>query len=315
MNHRYSASDRLRQLEMRWAKRRLRRRLTLGTFGLLILILLGVIWRIWSLPPYPALPAPLRGALPPVSHIARHHHANIPGWHLVWDDEFDRPALTARLWNITNFQYPYNSQLQFYSRRYVSVRHGILHLIAMPHANHNKPFTSGMITTQHRFALHYGLIVIRAKLPTGKGLFPAIWLLPSQPHQVLPEIDMMEAIGRLPHHVFFSIHWRKANGLIGNEGFPYTGATFAKTYHTYTLNWSPTRIQWSVDGKLLYQTTNHVPQVPMYLLMNLAVGGYWPGPVSPHDKWPQSLDVQYVRIYQKNLSSSAALVARHQLSP
>ncbi|MGC8488321.1 MAG: glycoside hydrolase family 16 protein [Clostridia bacterium] len=285
-----------RLMAMREALRRRRRRrigwaLTGGA------VAIGAALLLWVRSPAPPVVQPWEGPLPPVSGVATGHDTYVPGWHLVWDDEFDNPHLTARLWNIQHLAYPYNNQLQFYRRQAVTVSGGALHITVSHAAYGGRPYTSGMLTTQGRFAFRYGMVVIRARLPAGQGLFPAIWMLPVAQPPPLPEVDIMESIGRTPHHVYMTLHYLR-NGAQNNVGDYYAGPNFTTTFHTFALLWSPHELVWEVDGVTRETITSGVPRVRMYLILNVAVGGAFPGSPNSTDHWPQHFVVQYVRIYK-----------------
>ena len=297
-----SASERLIAIQQQWKARQRLKRWILSVFLVLVGGLTGGALTLWAIrapiknPSY--LNVPWRGPLPPVSDIAAGHNTAIPGWHLIWDDEFDSRRLTQSLWDIMNYHYPYNQQLQFYASRNVTVSDGALHVLVNKQPFDGFSYTSGMVTTKTTQSFLYGMIVISAKLPAGQGLFPAIWMLPATGRSTLPEVDIMEAIGRHPHHVYMTLHYNGPHGGVINIGAPYSGPNFSKNYHRYALIWTPTKLVWLVDGVVRYQESQYVPHKPLYLLMNVAVGGSWPGAPTATDHWPQQLSVQYVRVYQ-----------------
>ena len=292
-----SLSQALREAEHASARRR-RHRLLLALAGGVVLAAGSLAARraaTQQVPPRPVLVGPL----PSPTVIGITHDTRLPGWHLVWDDEFDSQALTNRLWTINSFQYPYNSQLQYYSASHVQVAHGNLYISVTPHAAHGQPYTSGMLTTNGTMAWKYGLLVIRAKLPADAGLFSAIWMLPAHAGKtVLPEVDIAEAKGSLPHHLVMTLHWSGPGRSIQSLGAPYNGPNFTTGFHTFSLKWTPTQLTWYVDGVARFTMTQHVPHVPMYLILNVAVGGAFPGSPLPTDHWPASMIVKYVRLYK-----------------
>jgi beta-glucanase (GH16 family) len=180
---------------------------------------------------------------------------------------------------------------QHYSPANVSSSGGVLQLVAEP------DFSSGAVTTEGKFSFLYGTLSIRAKLPAGPGLWPALWLLPAgesdQPHVAAYEIDLMEELGRNPHTVYFTAH--QGTSQVGCQ---YTGPNFSAAYHVYTLVWSRGRVSWSVDGVRRCTLTRDVSNEPMFLLMNVAIGlpSSWGGGPTAATHLPQEMDVDYIRV-------------------
>jgi beta-glucanase (GH16 family) len=172
-------------------------------------------------------------------------------------------------------------------------------------------YTSARLLTKGKFQQTYGRFEARIRVPYGQGLWPAFWMLGANISTVnwpnCGEIDIMENIGREPATVHGTIHgpgYSGANGI----GAPYSLATgaFSDNYHVYAVEWDPNQIRWYVDGNL-YQTrtpadlpagTTWVFDHPFFLIMNVAVGGYWPGNPDATTVFPQRMYVDYVRVYQ-----------------
>jgi hypothetical protein len=177
------------------------------------------------------------------------------------------------------------------------VRGGGLDIVARPApsalasqlAGH--PFTSGLISSQPSFAQRYGYFEIRARLPAGKGLWPAIWLLPAD-NTWPPEIDIMESIGD-PHTVYTSLHSKAAPTFskevrVGGDGF-----------HTFAVSWDPRDVVWYVDGgQVARQPTPPDMNKPMFLIVNLAVGGAWAGTPDASTPFPAVFSINSIRVYQ-----------------
>ncbi len=287
-------SQALRNIERR---RRRRRRVLLTIVAALLAAAVGV--SAWRETTRTTLSPPSAGPVPSPTVIAATHDTRMPGWHLVWDDEFDSQALTDRLWTIKSFAYPYNRQLQYYSAAHVLVRSGNLRLVVTPQPLGGRTYTSAMVTTKGTMAWKYGLLMVRAKLPADAGLFSAIWMLPARTGKtVLPEVDVVEAKGSLPHHVVMTLHWAGPGGRIQSLGAAENGPNFTDSFHTFALKWTPSQLTWYVDGVPRFHTSQNVPHVAMYLIMNVAVGGVFPGNPLPSDHWPAAMVVQYVRIYK-----------------
>gem|GEM_PF-2039188 len=215
-------------------------------------------------------------------------------WQLIWHDDFSRFDL--KKWNAIESSVNYNDELQAYSPKNVRVKDGFLYLQAKKVEVDQHPYTSAKITTQNKFVMQYGKISVRLKHPIGKGLFPAVWLLPDK-GDVLPEIDIFEAIGSEPHTVYYVNHWTEYNA----QKRSYTSFKIENlnVFHTYTVEWRPDCIIWSVDNRVRFISKKGIPKEPMFLIINLAVGGVWPGAPNHDTRFPSSLIIDDLKIYQK----------------
>lgn len=241
-------------------------------------------------------------------------------WHMVFDDEFEAASLdrerwtTCYWWNKDGCTNLGNKELQWYRPENVSVADGVLRLEARPQKvigfeGRTFDYTSGMVTTGRdydelprpsRFRFRYGHVEVRAKLPAGKGLWSAIWLLP-ETRESRPEIDIMEVLGdslktsRLHYHF-------KRNGEPVSAGADAKTPDLSKDWHVYGLTWDADAIVWYIDGKEVwrYTDTATISNEDMYLLINLAVGGEWPGAPSKKTKFPAEYLIDYVRIWQRD---------------
>ena len=173
-------------------------------------------------------------------------------------------------------------------------------------------YTSGRIITKGKFDFKYGRIEARIKIPKGQGIWPAFWLLGSDIDTVgwprCGEIDVMENIGREPSIIHGTIHGPGYSGQNG-IGAPYSlpnAGKFSDDYHVYSVEWSRGKIRWLVDGRS-YQTltpkdlpkdSEWVFDHPFFLLLNVAVGGGWPGDPDRTTSFPQTMLVDYVRVYR-----------------
>lgn len=181
-------------------------------------------------------------------------------------------------------------------------------------------YTSGKITSASKFTQAYGHFEARMKLPKGQGIWPAFWMLgdnfSSAGWPNCGEIDVMEELGQDPTTVHGTMHGPGYSGSAGPTA-SYTlpnGQSFADDFHTFAVDWSPNSIQWSVDGQV-YETrtpadiggNQWVFDHPFYLILNLAVGGDWPGSPNDSTTFPQQLVVDYVHV---SASDSAAAVRR-----
>jgi beta-glucanase (GH16 family) len=272
-----------------------------------------------------------------------------PAWNLIWQDEFEGAQLDPAKWDcdIGNGFYAYdakqwisgwgNNELQYYTRDpgNVFVKDGLLHLRAVKESLHGCGYTSARIKSRRRdgaplFQHTYGRYEIRAKLPLGRGLWPALWMLPQEERYggwaASGEIDILEARGQEPTKVLGTLHFGSrwpANASAGGETILTNGTTIAD-FHVYALEWEPGAIRWYLDGRCYATQTNWwsssrveggkgaAPRSeadlnpwpapfdqPFHLIMNLAVGGRLLGPPEATTPFPAELLVDYVRVYDK----------------
>ncbi|SER67989.1 Glycosyl hydrolases family 16 [Gracilibacillus ureilyticus] len=221
------------------------------------------------------------------------------GWTLLWNEEFDQPQSLKSNWNIENWAAEKNNELQFYTPDNVSVNNGNLHLISKKEEYHGRQYTSGAIHSKDKFYFQYGKVEIRAKLPTGQGMFPAFWMMPNIDNTWLPEIDILEMLGHEPDRIWMVQHYVDKNGKLTSNLDSFVGEDFSLDYHTYAIEWSKSEIIWLIDGIERFRSTVNIPSEEMYLYLNTAIGGNWPG--SPDDTtiFPQTFKVDYVRVYQQ----------------
>jgi beta-glucanase (GH16 family) len=271
------------------------------------------------------------------------------GWKLVWQDEFEGTEIDRTKWDfdLGNGFFSYsanqwisgwgNGELQYYTREpeNASVRDGLLRIRAIKESLHGCGYTSARMKTRKRdgselFAKRYGRFEIRAKLPTGQGIWPAIWMLPQQDAfgtwAASGEIDIMEARGQEPDKVLGTIHYGSswpANAHAGGEHEFVKGNGIGQ-FHAYALEWEPGEMRWYVDGKQFARQDfwwsssrvvegkgaaprnekdlNHWPapfDQKFYLLINLAVGGQFLGNPDATTPFPAEMQVDYVRVFDK----------------
>ncbi|WP_374585469.1 family 16 glycosylhydrolase [Pseudoduganella sp.] len=246
--------------------------------------------------------------------IVRHQRGAKPGWVLDWSDEFDGDALDTRKWTPEVAGHGFgNNEMQFYTARRENVRveGGNLVIEARREAWQGRQYTSARLKTAGLVERRYGRFEARIKLPRGQGIWPAFWMLGADIGKVgwprSGEIDIMENIGKEPGIVHGTLH---GPGYSGEKGFGAPsalapGLQYADGFHVFAVEWEPGEIRWYRDGRH-YHTARPaaVPgewvfEQPFFLLLNLAVGGYWPGYPDATTRFPQQMLVDYVRIYQK----------------
>ncbi|HVH09669.1 MAG TPA: glycoside hydrolase family 16 protein [Gemmatimonadales bacterium] len=239
-----------------------------------------------------------------------------PVWTLVWHDEFNGPAFDTATWTYDIGGSGWgNAELEYYTNRpeNAHIANGNLVIEARQEAYGGRNYTSARLKTAplKGGAWRYGRVEARIKIPRGQGLWPAFWMLGDNIGTVgwpaCGEIDIMENIGREPGRVHGTIHGPGYSGAQG-IGHPYdlpTGA-FADTFHVFAVEWEPNAIRWYVDTALYFTVSpTDVPGTwvfdhPFFIILNVAVGGYWPGNPDSTTVFPQDMLVDYVRVYQRS---------------
>ena len=183
----------------------------------------------------------------------------------------------------------------------------------------NVKYLSGIITSYGSFNMTHGYVEMRAKLPEGRGLWPAFWLLPQHYVKDVPEIDVMEFLGQDVDTIYHTYHYFDIENnwnLISTPSFPSLSADWTKDFHTFGMAWTPTEIVWYVDGDETKRITDSeyiIPNQAMHLLANLAVGGNWPGSPDESTQFPATFEIDYIRAYKKKLSTELDLAKDYQL--
>jgi len=227
-------------------------------------------------------------------------------YQLVWSDEFNGSSLNNSYWtyDLGNNGWG-NNELENYtnSSNNIYLQNGNLYINARKESNGT--YTSGRIKTQGLKSFQYGKIEARMKLPFGQGMWPAFWMLgnniTSAGWPACGEIDIMEMIGGQGREntVHGSAHW----GGDYTNTYTLSSGTLADSFHVYDVTWTPTQIAWHIDG-IQYSVLNITPSTlnafkkPFFIILNLAVGGAWPGNPDNSTVFPQQLVVDYVRVYQ-----------------
>ena len=233
---------------------------------------------------------------------------------VVLDENFDGSSLDRSRWNTCHWwdkegcTIASNNELEWYRPEQVSVADGTLRLTAAPNRyeasdGNSYDFTSGMVTTgptpdddNAKVALTYGTVEVRFKAPAGRGLWPAIWMLPAS-KESRPEIDMLEMIGQDPRELILHFHPEDRDADSPSKRVRVADPDLAEGWHTVGLQWTPGKLVYLLDGKPVWTVTGQqVPSEPMYLVMNLAVGGAYPGPPDASTSFPATFEIDYVRM-------------------
>ncbi|HKS45685.1 MAG TPA: family 16 glycosylhydrolase [Amycolatopsis sp.] len=245
--------------------------------------------------------------------------ASAGGMTLTWSDEFDGPAgspPSPDRWRAETGGGGWgNRELEYYTGGTANAAldgDGRLIISARDDDASGYPcwygacrYTSGRLTTAGKFAQEYGRFEIRARVPAGQGLWPALWMLGAEGgnYPRNGEIDIAEVIGGGEDTQHMSLHGPGVD-LTGNYALP-AGQSLADGDHTYAIDWGPSGVVWSLDGRAVQNLTESdigggagIFDHPFYVMINLAVGGNWPGPPGASTRFPAQLQVDYVRVYR-----------------
>jgi beta-glucanase (GH16 family) len=235
---------------------------------------------------------------------------------LVWSEEFDyKGQADPKKWSYSVGGNGWgNNELQYYTDgkpENSRVEDGKLIIETRKETFGNNKYTSAKLITSGKGDWTYGRIEVRAKLPEGRGTWPAIWMVAAKDNRKWPddgEIDIMEHVGFDPGVIHGTVHTKAYYHSIGTQkGGKTTLDDPFKTYHTYTIEWNEDKIDWFIDDRqyftFLNDKTGNKETWPFndafYLILNVAVGGNWGGQKGVDDSiWPQRMEVDYVRVYQ-----------------
>jgi beta-glucanase (GH16 family) len=252
-------------------------------------------------------------------HVKAQQAPAAPGWVLDWSDEFEGRALDHGKWVEELGGHGFgNNELQVYTARPENVRveGGNLVIEARREDREGRHYTSARIKTAGLFERTHGRYEARIQIPRGQGIWPAFWLLGADCESTgwprCGEIDIMENIGKEPSTVHGTMH---GPGYSGEHGFGKPSSiegAFADGFHVYAVEWEPREIRWYRDG-MLYHTArpelvkgDWVFEHSFFVILNLAVGGDWPGNPDASTVFPQRMLVDYVRVYRRSGSGSGS---------
>ncbi|MEM8487341.1 MAG: family 16 glycosylhydrolase [Bacteroidota bacterium] len=246
--------------------------------------------------------------------------ASAQTWEMVWSDEFDGNTLDPNKWTLqTGDGCPDlcgwgNNELEWYTTTNHAVSNGILTIEAREEQVSGKNYTSSRLRSINRGDWTYGRFEVRAKLPTGQGLWPAIWMLPTDPSiygvwAASGEIDIMEMTGDKPNEIFGTIHYGGSwpNNVFSGTDYVLDSGTFNDDFHVFAIEWEEGAIRWYVDDELYASRNNWSStggpfpapfDVDFHLLLNVAVGGNLPGSPDASTVFPQTMMIDYVRVYE-----------------
>ena len=234
---------------------------------------------------------------------------NYPGMALIWSDEFDGTTI-----NLDNWKYNEggggwgNNELETYtsSSENSFVQDGKLHIVATKTGS--STYRSARMISQGKQEFTYGRIDIRAKMPYGQGIWPALWMLGANISSVswpkCGEIDIMEYLGHDTQRIYGTLHYdQSGHAYKGSSSLLTNGEGYDDKYHVFTIIWQDNSIKWYVDYKRFFEATPNTVDftafnLPQFFIMNVAVGGNWPGNPDATTVFPQTMLVDYVRVFQ-----------------
>ena len=240
------------------------------------------------------------------------------GYRLVFAEEFNGNSIDSSKWN-SSYRWGPNWTINNEQQYYVDTVNnpdfgyqpfefggGKMSITAkrtpdaLKSSANNKSYLSGALTTFDKFKMKYGYVEMRAKMPGGQGLWPALWLLNQRDDGNRPEIDIMEFLGRDVDTIYNVYHHYRGYNLRSTPSFEASGPDYTADFHTFGVKWESGRIIWYVDGREVNRYENSdVSNEEMYLIVNLALGGAWGGNVDGSTPFPARYTIDYIRAYQR----------------
>ncbi|MFN8256262.1 MAG: family 16 glycosylhydrolase [Bacteroidales bacterium] len=234
---------------------------------------------------------------------------NVDYENLVWSDEFTDANLNTAFWNyeLGNNNGWGNNEKEVYTNSInnVFLEGGYLNIKAIKEVDNS--YTSGRLTTKGKKEFTYGKVEIMAKLPEGQGIWPALWMLGANISSLswpkCGEIDIMELLGHQTNKTYGTIHWDENGHQMKGSNYTLPTGSFSSDFHLFGFKWTPSRFIWYVDDFKYYEiqrtaASNFPFDLPEFFIFNVAVGGNWPGNPDETTVFPQSMVVDYIRVYQ-----------------
>jgi len=260
-----------------------------------------------SIEPISTIPVPTKGYTTPNVY---------PDMTSIWADDFNETSLKSTNWNFQigngcpNLCGWGNNEIQYYKQENVILQDGYLIIKAEEETIGTNKYSSSRINTQNKFSFHYGRIDVRAVLPVGQGIWPAIWMLGDDIETLgwpaSGEIDIMEMIGGNGREktIHGTAHWEN-NGshAMLNGDYSLSSGTFNDEFHVFSIIWNAESIRWYINDikyheiDITQQDLNEF-QKDFHFLINLAIGGDWPGNPDNTTNFPQYFIVDYIRVFQ-----------------
>ena len=265
------------------------------------------------------------GEEPQANQFAQEDVPQLEGYSLLWNDEFNGNELNMDIWNYEPHEPGWtNNELQEYTTStdnvFIRDGHVVIKALETTDENGNPYYTSGKITSQNKKDFMYGKVVISAKVPEGQGLWPALWMMPTDESYYgqwpkCGEIDIMEVLGNQVDTAYGTLHYGEPHAEQQGTVVLTDGSTFASEFHEYSVEWEPGEFRYYIDGEHYLTINDWFTAVngedekpypapfnqPFFVQMNLAVGGNWPGnPDETTDFDNAEFEIDYVRVYQKD---------------
>jgi|GEM_PF-260154 len=247
----------------------------------------------------------------------------VEDWKLVWEENFDSDSIDSSVWNFELGSPDWNgdgkpdrwgnNELQYYQKDNASVNNSILTIKAVKEEvtdmNTKFNYTSARLTTKDKYEVKYGRMEIRAKLPIGQGIWPAIWMLGNDIDEntwpACGEIDIMEYLGHQPSAIHGTIHGPVSAGPGVGSVYTLESGQFNDDFHVFAIEWDADEVEFYVDNQLYHVVNKQeigdkdwVFDHPYYFILNLAVGGTWPGNPDETTTFPQTMQVDYIKVYK-----------------
>lgn len=247
-----------------------------------------------------------------------------PGYRLIWSDEFNGATIDPSNWGFDIGGSGWgNNELQYYTNRPENafLSNGNLVIEARKESYEGRNYTSARLLTKGKRDFLFGRIDIRAKLPKGQGIWPALWSLGKNIDQVgwpaCGEMDILELLGHEPNKMYSTVHWAPPGGGATNLPANYVlpSGDFTQDFHLFSMVWERDIIKFYVDDILITTVTranitgNYPFNDPFFLIFNVAVGGFWPGNPDATTTFPQRMYVDYVRVFQQESSLAGPTLA------
>lgn len=268
----------------------------------------------------------ISGVWPTLNVNAKANKKDANDYHLIWSDDFNGKTLDTTKWNYELHEPGWvNNELQSYVRSSKNIYLDDGNLIIQPIKTVDEKtgkvsYTSGRINTQNKMDFKYGKVEVKAKLPKGQGIWPAIWMMPTNESLYggwpkCGEIDIVEMLGHEPNKVYQTLHYANSSTDVQSQGSKIlTTGDFSSDYHIFSVEWNPDSISFFVDGELTktvnkwYTGTEGIGNITypapfdqeFYVILNVAVGGNWPGNPDETTNFAEAkMFVDYVKVYQK----------------
>ena len=254
---------------------------------------------------------------------------SLDGWVLQWSDEFDGTTLDGSKWRLELSEGDHGMSAYTDRPENLFVADGYLALQAREETYGGKPYTSTQVSTRNKAYWKYGRFDIRAKLPYGQGMWPAIWMMPNNPaYGGWPrsgEIDIMENLGHEPWLLYSTLHHSADNQMLHGTWTAPEGQSLSDTFHVYTMIWDTGSFSFYVDSiHNYYNCTSWSPTNVSYpkpfdqsyfMMFDLAIGGSWGGAPDASTIFPQKMLVDWIRVYKRDTTTTAIRRPAEKRSP